>query len=30
VDALREEFGDVIQKEYFKDYPARRPKENQR
>jgi len=30
VDALREEFGDVIQKEYFKDYPARRPKENRR
>ena len=27
VDALREEFGDVIQKEYFKDYPDRRGKD---
>ena len=27
VDALREEFGDVIQKEYFKDYPYRRGKD---
>jgi len=27
VDALREEFADAIQEEYFKDYPERRPKE---
>ena len=25
VDALREEFADVIQEEYYKDYPERRP-----
>lgn len=25
VDALREEFHDVIEAEYFKDYPERRP-----
>jgi len=29
VDALREEFEDVIQREYYKDYPERRPKERQ-
>ena len=28
VDALREEFSDVIQKEYYKDYPERRGKEH--
>ena len=27
VDALREEFGDVLKREYYVDYPERRPKE---
>lgn len=30
VDALRERYSNVIEEEYFKDYPTRRPKENQR
>lgn len=30
VDALREEFGDTIQEEYFKDYPERQGKEKRR
>ncbi len=25
VDALREQFGDVLQEEYYKDFPERRP-----
>jgi hypothetical protein len=29
VDALREEFAEAIQEEYYKDYPERRPKEKQ-
>ncbi|MCL4694650.1 MAG: hypothetical protein KJ060_19325 [Candidatus Hydrogenedentes bacterium] len=28
VDALREQFAEVLEEEYFKDYPARRPAEN--
>ena len=27
VDALREEFADVLQEEYYKDFPERRPME---
>jgi hypothetical protein len=27
VDALREEFGNVLKREYYVDYPERRPKE---
>lgn len=30
VDAIREEFGDVIEKEYEKDYPERRTKEKRK
>lgn len=29
VDALRDEFAEAIEKEYYKDYPERRPKEKQ-
>lgn len=28
VDALRETFGEVLEQEYYKDYPERRPKED--
>lgn len=28
VDALRDEFADAIEEEYYRDYPERRPKEN--
>ncbi|NUM53477.1 MAG: hypothetical protein HUU46_07525 [Candidatus Hydrogenedentes bacterium] len=27
VDALRDEFSDVLQEEYYRDFPERRPKE---
>ncbi len=29
VEALREQFGDTIETEYFRDFPERRPKESQ-
>jgi hypothetical protein len=29
VDALREQFAEVIEEEYYKDYPDRRPKEDE-
>lgn len=29
VDVLRESFGEIIEMEYFKDYPERRPRENE-
>ena len=29
VDALREEFADAIEEEYYKDFPERRPKEDE-
>ena len=29
VDALRDEFAEAIEEEYFKDYPERRPREDE-